>query len=442
MLTASAIWNDFRYQENGGLLNDSFFETKSSTADHIGMPFKMIYASQELKDQSYNLRQYFYFGTRDERKIHDSDSVATVFYYPRFYLSHALNVYNMRYSYMDAHIYFDSVSTHEAYRFQDISNQVSFGQVEYHNPNKAKAPFSILLNGYGKHDFILARNPGKDTSFQNGLIGGGISINTFFHLRGDVAYDVFGYNAGDYSLAAKIEIPYKIAGYKNTIGFAARNQLSRPAYLEQNLISNHFEWNNNFIKTRYYEAEAFLFSDSFHYRISARYDLISSMVYYGFDGTPVQAQNDFHYIMLKAEKNFNIGRFHLDNSLIYQHAIQGTFVRFPDFSFRGSYFYELPHLLKSPMVAQIGVDFRYNTSYEAYAYMPGISQFYLQNNVSIGNYPFFDVWVSGRIKRFRIFFKSEHVTSGLFGYKYYATPGYPFYPRTIIRLGLRWMFNN
>ena len=448
MLTASAIWNTFRYQENGGLVNDSFFTTNNPNADHIGMPFRLTNASQQYSDQNYNVRQYLFFGTREEKKIHDTDSVATVFYYPRFYLSHSFNVYSMRYNYYDsgaderafADILIDSIHSNDNFRFRDISNTFSIGQVEYHNPNKEKAPFSILLNGFVRHDIILARIPGKDSNFQNVMVGGGISINTFFRLRGDAALVPLGYNQGDYSLSAKIEVPYKIVGYKNTIGFAARNQESRPDYLEQTMYSNHFEWNNNFIKTRYLEGEAFLYSDSFHYRISAKYDLISSLVYYDTGGMPAQAHNDINYFMLSAEKDFIIGGLHLNNSLIYQHA-SGDYIRVPDFSYRGSYFYEAS-LFKAALVMQFGVDLRYNSAYYAYAYMPGSSVFYQQNYSLIGNYPYFDLWLSGRISRFRIFGKVEHITEGLFGYRYFSTPSYPFYPRTVVRLGLRWMFYN
>jgi hypothetical protein len=445
MLNASAIWNDFKYFENGGIGSDSAFE--ASTVANT----RLIYAKQEFQDQSYNLKQYFYFGTKDERKLHDSDSVATKLFYPRFYISHSINIYNLRYSYFDTlddtrnPIFFthprDSVSSHDQYRFRDISNTFSIGQVEYHGKKGEKAPVSILLNGYGKHDLILARHPGKDTSFQNAMIGGGLTFNAYIRLQGEAAYVLYGYNMGDYNIAAKLEVPFRILKKNNTLGFAARNQESRPAFLDNTMYSNHFSWENHFLKTKYLEGEAFLYSDSLQYKITARYNLVSSLVYYGYFAEPEQAKNDFHYIMLNAEKNFRFGHLHLNNSLIYQHALQGTFVRFPDLSFRASWFWETA-LFKNAMLAQFGIDMRYNSTYEAYAYMPGISRFYLQDGIKIGNYPYFDVWVSGRISKFRLYAKVEHINQGLTGNTYYASPHYPFYPRTLVRLGIRWMFNN
>ena len=450
MLVASAIWNTFRYQENGGLVNDSFFQTNSPNADHIGMPFRLMYATQEWKDQSYNIRQYFYIGTKEYKKIHDTDKAPITLYYPRFFVSHELSVYNMRYNYYDSstdmkqfgNILIDSTRSNDFYRYRNISNTFSIGQVEYHPPNKEAAPISILLNAYVKHELILARYPTKDTTVQNILAGGGILFRTpFFKIHGDATIIPIGYNQGDFSIAGKIEFPYKIMGYNNVLGLGLSNQQSRPAFLDQNLYSNHFEWNNNFIRTRYYEAQGFLASDSFHYRFTAKYMLISSLVYYGYNVLPQQAQGDLNYFQLSAEKDFKIGNLHLNNSLLYQHVSGGNEISVPDLSFRGSYFYELT-LFNHALVMQIGFDVRYNSSYYAYAYAPGSSNFYLQNYKQIGNYPYFDPFISGRISRFRIFAKMEHATQGLFGYTYYATPSYPFYPRTIVRLGLRWMFYN
>ena len=86
----------------------------------------------------------------------------------------------------------------------------------------------------------------------------------------------------------------------------------------------------------------------------------------------------------------------------------------------------------------MGLDVSFFTSYYANAYMPALGLYYLQNEKKIGNYPFIDFFFNMKIKRARIFFKTEHVNSGFMG-AYYLAPHIPA-PDRCIKLGINWAF--
>ena len=93
------------------------------------------------------------------------------------------------------------------------------------------------------------------------------------------------------------------------------------------------------------------------------------------------------------------------------------------------------------MLAQIGVTFKYFTKYLANDFNPVLNEFYLQNETEIGNYPSFNVFVNGEVRRTRIYFIVENVTASLTGRNYFATSNQPTKDLTI-RLGLVWNFWN
>jgi len=73
------------------------------------------------------------------------------------------------------------------------------------------------------------------------------------------------------------------------------------------------------------------------------------------------------------------------------------------------------------------------------AYDPLLSEFYVQNNKLIGNFPRIDFFINAKIQQTRLYLKAEHINSSLTGYDYYSAPSYP-YRDFSIRFGLVWNF--
>ena len=73
--------------------------------------------------------------------------------------------------------------------------------------------------------------------------------------------------------------------------------------------------------------------------------------------------------------------------------------------------------------------------------MPATTIMYLQDDISIGNFPYFNFFVDLKIDDFVFFVRLENITQGMFGYNYYAAPLYPL-PDFAFRFGATWRFFN
>jgi hypothetical protein len=125
---------------------------------------------------------------------------------------------------------------------------------------------------------------------------------------------------------------------------------------------------------------------------------------------------------------------------MYQTA-GNEFVRVAPFYLRSSFYYE-NKLFKKALLLQAGFDIYYGLGYTGYGYNPALMSFFLQEGQArVAGYPYLDVYVSAKIKRFRIFLHAGHLNQGFPKPAYFTTPGYAMQDRSF-RLGIRWgLFN-
>ncbi len=93
------------------------------------------------------------------------------------------------------------------------------------------------------------------------------------------------------------------------------------------------------------------------------------------------------------------------------------------------------------MFLQTGIVLNYFSSYFANDYNAVTSEFFVQSQKKIGNYPNLDFFLNAKIQRARIFVKLEHFNASLTGANYYSAPTTP-YRDMHIRFGLVWDFFN
>ncbi len=164
---------------------------------------------------------------------------------------------------------------------------------------------------------------------------------------------------------------------------------------------------------------------------------IDNYTYFNEDNLPKQATNQVIYLKIKANREFRLGKFALDNTAMYQNVSSGSSVfRVPEFVTRNTFYYTDEWFKGKPILVNIGVTFKYFTKYNANAYNPLLAEFTLQNTTEIG-FPTFDVFFNARVRRTRLFFKIDNVTSGFTKKNYFSAPSYPYRDLTI-RFGLVW----
>ncbi len=155
---------------------------------------------------------------------------------------------------------------------------------------------------------------------------------------------------------------------------------------------------------------------------------------------PFQEKNILNHTKIQYRKEFKVGSFALNNTLMYQNVSQANDVlNLPQFVTRNTLYFS-SDVFKKAMFLQTGITFKYFTAYNIDAYNPVLGEFYTQNKEKLGGFPLLDFFINARIQQTRIYLKAEHFNSS-FGksYNFYAAPNYP-YRDFVIRFGLVWNF--
>ena len=157
--------------------------------------------------------------------------------------------------------------------------------------------------------------------------------------------------------------------------------------------------------------------------------------------SPSQYDGTINYLSIKANREFKVGKFALDNTVLYQKTEQNAAVlNVPEIVTRNSFYYTT-YMFKKALFLQTGIVLNYFTKYYANEYNPVIGEFFVQTDKQIGNHPNLDFFINAKIQRTRIYFKVEHFNSSFTGNNFYASPNNPSRDLTI-RFGLIWNFFN
>jgi hypothetical protein len=440
MAAGSAIFNTFDAEENGGIKNLEIFDSLSP-ADRTRIAPWLSEARQRFKEQEFFVRQFLYFGEMQEQKINDTFTAKVL--KPRFYLSHSIGYSKYRYNYSDKdpdtfylRLYYDSSKISDEYGEQKLINR---GAIGYTKPDTTRNRL-YFLQGYAEHEYAMVRLKEDTFNFPDNIrLGfdgtasgkGGLSVSGYTYLT--------GYNAGDYQLKGRLDIPFDtILGMTHAYAFGGAQGYS-PSIIQQRFVSGYSLWSRNFHKTNVLQIGGG-FSGLKNSYLEAAYQIADGLIYYGSDTTPIQADTAIHYVRLTLNKLLSLGDFHFDHNITYQQVLRGEGMRIPDIIWRSSYYFQT-YLWRQVMLFQTGVDLSYNSSYYAFGYRPGFSGFFRQDSIKVGNYPVLGFWLAGQVKRFHFFAKMEHANAGFTGSNYFMVPCYPLYPRTY-RVGVRWWFYN
>lgn len=154
---------------------------------------------------------------------------------------------------------------------------------------------------------------------------------------------------------------------------------------------------------------------------------------------PTQYNKPLQYLRLKLQKELSVGKFALDNTVMYQNVVSDDEVLNVPAIISRNTLYFTDQLFKKSMTLQTGITFNYFTKYKMNGYDPLLAEFYTQNATEIGGFPRFDFFINAKVRQTRIFFKAEHFNSSFTGYDYFSAPNHP-YRDFIIRFGLVWDF--
>lgn len=444
---ANYTHNKLRWQESGGISDKAQFDDNTEANRRI-IPINIADASSEVKTGSIFINQYFNIGG-SPRMVKDTTGQwveKRPFNFGR--ISHEFLIQNVGSLYEDTNplsdfykpyaIPVDPLFTKDTNHIRTISNELKWSNLNYEEKPEDK---TVYYYAGMKHEYNEINGLYEKRIYSQFAPEAGFSLKVLksFYLNVDASYVFGGFNEDNYYLKAKLS---QYLGTKNKnigqLNFYGKVSHYSPSWFYQEYHGNNFDWKNNFGI-----QEHILLRGEYKFKgISAGVDLnyLDNYIYLNEDVQPVQATEGLSVLKIYLREKFNIGAFTIDSYLVYQKPSNENIIRVPDFIGNMSV-YATFDIFQHAATLQPGFEVTYNTEYYADKYMPALRSFYLQNEEKIGNYPYVDLFIQMKLKRFRIFVKYDHLNGLLQDTRYYGTPLYP-YQDAILKYGLSWIFHN
>ena len=439
---ANGIISSIKTDENGGV-NDTVFENNLFVNKKL-IPVNLLEARTRRGNRGAQITQFLNFGKRDTLK---KDSTARSGILPNASLSYSFGVNENWFVYEDknpssgfySNIFYDSTLTYDSSHVFSFQNNISWKQ-------KIAKIFEVGISCIQRNSHLIQFS---DSAFHEDTILFNRSIN--FELK-NVKERPFEQThikiGGEYFLNADNKNDYKIyfdadgwLEFKNrTIADSALMYFelnsTKVPFIYSIYSSNHFLWRKSFNNVSKMGGNIIYKNLKHNFSIGFESYNINGYVYFDSTFSPTQFDDTFNISSAFIQKNFHLKHFNFNNKITWQQASEDV-IHLPEFVTHHSLFYQ-GKWFKKAVDIQFGFDVTYFTSYYADAYMPALGLYYWQNEKKIGNYPFIDFFFNMKVKHARIFFKTEHVNSGLMGV-YYLAPHNPA-PDRSIKVGINWTF--
>ncbi len=442
---AGYIFNSITNKENGGILSDSMFlhsdalnpqdydirisdaknylSTQTAYLSHsLDLPIVTIPSKNDtIEDNVLTLR----FGHDLEwgrgRKIY-TDAVSA------YYENNYINALNSRDSLLTTKIQnkiFVNVHPKLPMIFQNFTVGLGYNRPTYYY--------------FTPDNYLTAK--GSNAKYDNLFLYGNILANykNYFSWRADVEQHLLGYKIGDIKLSAELQFAFYPKFFKNGINLSVKGSFrsETPDYFLQNYYTNHYKWNERFAKENEIRISGTVSLPDYGFKGGFHQSLITQPVIFNNYSYPEQLSGAFSISAITLQEHFHFRWIHLLHDVVIQFSSSQQFA-LPLVSAKVCYYTEFD-IVKNVLKMQFGFDFFYTTAFKGYGYNPSVGMFHTQEEVTYGNYPWFDVFISARWYETTPFIKVEHVTEGVFGKNYFSAAHYPRIPLRF-KFGISWRF--
>lgn len=426
--TVSYLFNRLKAQENGGLRDTSLFAHAAADA-LTGYPVKSGYGHSKIRTHDLLFQQYV--NIRDKKKRYYG-TITHSFQFKQ--LNSDYLDYNFDSTFYQKNFYYSKDSTFDTLRCYSIINSLQWSNYKPMDTLSSKKYFLRAALGL-MHEYVHSKWPYyHDNTF---TVFGRLHIRLFgvMDLYGRMAYSFAGYNNND--VVASVGVQWMIQKkWNHRLGGDISFYRNSPDYIYDSYFGNHNLWSrNDWPKQNTLKFNVFW--TMLNYKFEFNYFMLHNMVRLNSDFQPFLTEKYANVVQLHLFAPIRVKGFGLDINAYLQYSSSEA-VNVPLFAFKASPYY-IFNILRGKLKIQIGMDLMYNTLYYADGYNPVLHQFYCQRDMKVGNYPYWDVNLSFRIKRITFFFRAGHVLSGVIGQNYYLTPDYPAMGRSF-QLGLNWRF--
>ena len=433
---------DLINQQNGGLTDESvlLFESNNSEFRDRGR------LEVNFQDAENELKGFRVYGKQEFELITKKDSTDQ----NKLFIGNVMSFEDKSYVFkqdVPFDDYGESYKTSDLYKKGKLEDFNIQGYTRFENNyiGSLSAFIGYTNYNYGYNSVIIFDDGRITNRLKGNLVQAGASYKkTYkgFELFGKGAINISGDYDGNY---LKAGASYLIKN-AHKISAEIKTHTTAPNFvflLNQSDYIN-YNWQNNFDNVKTQQLKVYFESDKIA-NLSLNYTGIDKYTYFAIkenDSTPTPQQygERVDYVKVKLQKELKFKKFGLDNTLLYQNALNGEDVlKLPQFITRNTLFFE-DHLFKKALFMQTGVTFKYYSNYMMNGYDAVLAEFYVQNETELGGYPQFDIFFNARVQQIRFYFKYENFNA-LFARTntYFSAPGYP-YRDAVIRFGIVWNF--
>ena len=436
-LNAHFAGQDISNQQNGGIIDVSLFE--SSEAPYNQRDRLEVYftdATTLLKGNRFFIDHYYKLKSNEAYSLnilHQFNHEYKFFEYTqptvssRFGNAYTTNINNKtRFNqlYNKVGVDFDSKKLGEITAYVESNTfNYFYKSIVYDNLGNISVPNAIndKIHSLGV-DYL---NNYKDFDF-------GARLNNSISDQDISSLEIFS----KYKLDSITSIEFK---------YSKRNSLPNINYTLYQSDYVDYNWYNNFKNEKRNQFD-FIFHSKW-INLETQYAIINDYLYFDnitnditqLSVKPFQYGNTINYLSVKVNKEFRLGRFALDNTILYQNVEQTeNIINVPEIVTRNTLYYT-DYVFKKAMQIQTGFTFQYFSKYYANDYNPLLGEFYVQNETQIGDFPMIDFFINAKVKQARLYLKAEHLNSAWTGYNFYSAPNYP-YRDFLVRFGIVWNF--
>ena len=265
-----------------------------------------------------------------------------------------------------------------------------------------------------------------------------------------------GEDAGQLKLDFNTDLNFRLLGDTVTLAAHAHFYRLNPTYYQRHYHSKHFWWDNNDLSKETRTRIEGLFSyrktkTSLRVAIEEIQNYTYLSMSYLNEGdvrkylTANMLQNSSNINLLTAQlhQSFKLGPLNWENVVTYQNSSDKEVLPVPMVNiFTNLYLgFKIAHVL----TVELGACATYFTEYEAPDFCPQLNQYAVQENpdsrVTLGNFPFVDVYANMHLKRARFFILMNNMSGSFGNKKQFLTPHYPLNDG-VMNIGVSWnVFN-
>lgn len=452
-ILGDVLFNTIKAGENGSTTNDSLYN--GDPIDKVAVPVRLSARGADRPMQTWRQTQFFikqsyYIGRRDS--LPDGELGEKIL--PTQRVSHALTYTRDRYKFYrneedvrGAFPILPSQSftlTNDSTRVSNLRNEFNYsfylrGKALSFIKNELKLDLG-LQNDLYHYEQLDYKSNFSNTSLKAALA---YRFSDKVNIEADLNQIAQGRHAGDFLYEANTSFLLSKSIGRIVLGAYVQNK--SPEQMFERVNYQYHSWDKNFNRTKLSNLSFKYENTKYQFSARAEYFLISDYLYYKETSvaqqiTPDQFGTNINLLKLSLAKNFKMGRFSLDNYLVYQKTDFQDILRTPEIYTYNSFYYASRFF--KVLYTNLGFDVRFNTPFKAPAYAINVSQFYNNNNaLEFSTYPVIDVWVRATLKRANLFLKYDYVNQGLFSKGYYTVRSYPM-PDKLLKFGVSWKFYN